>query len=77
MKRARPVLRLVLVLVAVAFVGLAVWGMPILWRESGGGEINVHGYIALGIALVGIAGLTWALMRLAFHSAQKGYDDRA
>lgn len=63
----------------ISFVVLAVTtvGVMALWTASGGGPMNAHGVAALVICFAGIGGLTWALMRLAFHSADKGFDDRA
>ena len=48
-----------------------------LWERAGFGEMNIHGIIALIIGYVGVLALTIGLMRLAFHSAEKGFDDRA
>lgn len=63
----------------ISFVVLAVTtvGVMALWTASGGGPMNAHGVAALVICFAGIGGLTWVLMRLAFHSADKGFDDRA
>lgn len=53
------------------------WGLGLLWRAIGGGEMSVHGWIALAIGLIGTGGLGWALMALAFRSHREGWDDRA
>ncbi|WP_122465599.1 hypothetical protein [Brevundimonas lutea] len=58
------------VLVAAVAVGLMNW----LWAAMGGGEMSVHGWIALGIGMIGTAGLAWGLMALAFHSNRSGID---
>jgi len=58
------------VLVAAVAVGLMNW----LWGALGGGEMSVHGWIALGIGMIGTAGLAWGLMALAFHSNRSGID---
>lgn len=47
-----------------------------LWLAIGGAEMSIHGWVALGIAILGIVVLTMALMGLAFHSARSGHDDR-
>lgn len=48
------------------------WG----WRAIGGGELTVHGWIALLIGTFGTVGLAWGLMALAFKSSREGWDDR-
>jgi len=71
---SRPVLTALISLVVLAAVTV---GVMALWSASGSGPMNGHGIAALVICFVGIAGLTWVLMRLAFHSSDKGFDDRA
>lgn len=63
-------------LISFAVLALVTVGVMALWSASGGGPMNGHGMAALVICFAGIGGLTWALMRLAFHSADKGFDDR-
>lgn len=44
---------------------------------GGGGDMSVHGWIALGLAFFFTATLGGGLMWLAFYSSRKGYDDEA
>ncbi len=75
--RSRSKLGLItFIVVAVATGVLALAVLP-LWERAGFGEMNIHGIIALIIGYVGVLALTIGLMRLAFHSAEKGFDDRA
>lgn len=46
------------------------------WEAIGASPMTVHGWIALGIGVVGTALLSAGLMMLAFHSARSGHDDR-
>lgn len=62
-------------LAALGFVALlCLWGVWIAFK-SGGAPIGVHGWIAMGIAVVVGGGVSAGLMWLAFYSARKGYDD--
>ena len=45
------------------------------WALIGGGAMSVHGWIALGLGVLGTLGLTWGLMTLAFRSSREGWDD--
>ena len=51
-------------------------GLSWTWRVIGGGELTVHGWIALLIGTFGTVGLAWGLMALAFKSSREGWDDR-
>lgn len=62
-----------------AVIGVAVIAMiavSFVWTAIGGGPLGLHGLIALSLGLLGTAGLTWALMALAFKSSREGWDDR-
>lgn len=54
----------------------ATWGLGLFWVAIGGGEMPIHGWIAMGLGVVGTVGLTWALMALAFKSDREGWDDQ-
>jgi hypothetical protein len=61
-----------LVAAAVALVCLVAFGAWILRGDTG---ITLHGWLALGVALVGTAGVGGGLMWLAFYSSRAGWDD--
>ncbi|MFN4042307.1 MAG: hypothetical protein ACK4I0_11655 [Brevundimonas sp.] len=65
-----------LLLVAVAVSAAATLLLGVTWTAIGGGAMNLHGWIALGIGVLGTAGLTWGLMALAFRSSREGWDKR-
>lgn len=74
MKRTMPpgVVRFLLFLgLAAGIAGGATWGFNTLWRAVGGGEMSLHGWIALGLGIVGAFGLAWLLMTLAFRSDRR------
>lgn len=54
----------------------ATFGLNAVWRLIGGGEMSVHGWIAMGLGVMGTVGLAWGLMALAFRSSRDGWDDR-
>lgn len=54
----------------------ATWGLGLFWVAIGGGEMPIHGWIAMGLGVVGTVGLTWGLMALAFKSDREGWDDQ-
>ena len=56
---------------AVCTVGLA-W----FWKLIGGGELTIHGWIAMALGILGSVALSWALMGLAFRSNREGWDDQ-
>ena len=64
-------LGLAVVIAAVATLALAGY-----WRLIGGGPMSVHGWIALGLGVLGTVGLSWLLMSLAFRSDREGWDDQ-
>ena len=64
-------LGLAVVIAAVATLGLAGY-----WRLIGGGPMSVHGWIAMGLGVLGAVSLAWLLMSLAFRSDREGWDDR-
>ena len=64
-------LGLAVVIAAVVTLGLAGY-----WRLIGGGPMSVHGWIAMGLGVLGTVGLSWLLMSLAFRSDREGWDDR-
>jgi hypothetical protein len=64
-------LGLAVVIAAVSVVVLA-W----YWRLIGGGPMSIHGWIAMGLGVLGTVGLAWLLMALAFRSDREGWDDQ-
>lgn len=58
-----------------AILGVCAWGLWLARRLDGFSDMTVHGWIALGLALLLGGALTGGLMWLAFYSARKGYDD--
>lgn len=72
-----PLVRLILrTLLALAVAGLATWGLGLFWVAIGGGDLPLHGWIAMALGVAGTVGLTWALMALAFKSHREGWDDQ-
>ena len=63
-------------LLAVAIAAASTWGLAALWRGIGGEELNLHGWIALSLGVLGTVALAWVLMGLAFKSDREGWDDR-
>ncbi len=63
-------------LIAVALSAAATWGLGLFWVAIGGGDLPLHGWIALALGVCGTVGLTWGLMALAFKSNREGWDDR-
>ena len=53
----------------------ATCALGVFWTLIGGGAMSVHGWIALGLGVLGTLGLTWGLMTLAFRSSREGWDD--
>lgn len=62
--------------VALLIAAVATWGLAAVWRAIGGGDLNLHGWIALSLGILGTVGLAWVLMALAFKSDREGWDDR-
>ncbi|HZV85165.1 MAG TPA: hypothetical protein VFF48_09285 [Brevundimonas sp.] len=63
-------------LTAATIAGAATWLISLCWLAIGGGDLPLHGWIALLIGSFGTVGLAWALMGLAFRSHREGWDDR-
>ena len=62
-------------LAALLFVAaLCLWGVVLAFR-GGGAQIGMHGWIAMGLAIVLSGGLAGGLMWLAFYSARKRVDE--
>ena len=72
----RPVRIVLRTLLALVIVAAATWGLGLFWVAIGGGDLPLHGWIAMGLGVAGTAGLTWGLMALAFRSSREGWDDR-
>lgn len=63
------------ILAALGAAAAATWGLGLMWTAIGGGEMPLHGWIALGLGISGTIGLSWLLMALAFKSDREGWDD--
>jgi hypothetical protein len=75
---ASRILRLLLAtLFALTISALATWGLGRFWVAIGGGDLPLHGWIAMGLGICGTVGLAWGLMALAFKSDREGWDERA
>lgn len=75
MARKRVSSAVILTLAALGFVAvLCLWGVFIAFRQ-GGAPIGVHGWIAMGLAVVVGGGVSGGLMWLMFYSARRGFDD--
>ena len=73
----RPILRPVLpTLFALGVSALATWALGRFWSAIGGGTLPLHGWIAMGLGILGTVGLTWILMALAFKSHREGWDEQ-
>jgi hypothetical protein len=72
----RPVRIALRTLLALAVAAVATWGLGLFWVAIGGGDLPLHGWIAMGLGVAGTVGLTWGLMALAFKSNREGWDDR-
>ena len=76
MKLGRPSFGMVLLLSVLGFlVLLSGYGVFVAFKMGGGSPMSIHGYIALGLAVVLTALLGGGLMALAFYSDRHGYDD--
>lgn len=56
---------------------LALTVSALAWRTLGAVEMGMHGWIALVLGALATLLLGAGLMALVFHSARRGYDDRA
>lgn len=63
-------------LIAAAISASATLLISLFWQVIGGGDLPLHGWIALLIGTFGTVGLAWVLMGLAFRSHRDGWDDR-
>ena len=63
-------------ILAVAISAVSTLGLAAYWRLIGGGEMSLHGWIAMGLGVLGTVGLSWLLMSLAFRSDREGWDDQ-
>ncbi|WP_372706142.1 hypothetical protein [Brevundimonas sp.] len=61
---------------AALIAGVATTGVSLFWSAIGGGDLPLHGWIALLLGMFGTVGLAWGLMALAFKSNREGWDDR-
>ena len=56
----------VLTVSLLALLGFVIWGAGAAWRLGGNTPMSIHGYIAVGLALLLTGGLGGGLMWLAF-----------
>jgi len=63
-------------LTALGVSALATGALGGFWMAIGGGPMPIHGWIAMGLGVLGTVGLTWLLMALAFKSHREGWDDQ-
>lgn len=71
------ILRILLrIVTALSISAAATWGLGLFWVAIGGGDLPLHGWIAMAIGVAGTVGLTWGLMALAFKSDREGWDDQ-
>lgn len=49
--------------------------ISLFWKAIGGGDLPLHGWIALALGVLGTVGMAWLLMGLAFKSNREGWDD--
>ncbi|GAA0614187.1 hypothetical protein GCM10009422_06460 [Brevundimonas kwangchunensis] len=63
-------------LIASGIALVSTWAISAFWRLIGGGDLSIHGWIALLIGTFGTVGLAWGLMALAFKSSREGWDER-
>lgn len=74
---ASRALRLVRNIVIAAVVSTAATGLiSLFWKMIGGGDLPLHGWIALSLGVLGTVVLAWVLMGLAFKSSREGWDDQ-
>lgn len=75
MPRAVRLIRNLLIAAVVSVAGAG--GIGLAWAAIGGGDLPVHGWIALLLGVFGTVAMAWGLMALAFRSNREGWDDRA
>lgn len=63
-------------LIALVLAGAATWGLGLFWVAIGGGDLPLHGWIAMALGVTGTVALSWVLMALAFKSHREGWDDQ-
>lgn len=64
-------------IVIAAVVSTAATGLiSLFWKMIGGGDLPLHGWIALSLGVLGTVVLAWVLMGLAFKSSREGWDDQ-
>jgi hypothetical protein len=73
---ARLVRISLITLLGLAISAASTWGLSLFWIAIGGGALPLHGWIAMGLGILGTVGLTYGLMALAFKSHREGWDDR-
>ncbi len=72
-----PARRLLLrTLLALTVSAVATWALGLFWTAIGGGDLPLHGWIAMALGITGTVGLAWGLMALAFKSHREGWDDQ-
>ena len=49
--------------------------ISLFWMGIGGGDLPLHGWIALSLGVLGTISLAWLLMGLAFKSSREGWDE--
>ncbi|KQS57573.1 hypothetical protein ASG17_02330 [Brevundimonas sp. Leaf363] len=62
--------------IALAVAGVFTVFVAWVWGLIGGGDLSLHGWIAMSIGIAGTVWLAWLLMDLAFRSDREGWDDR-
>jgi len=70
---AARLLRNLSVAAGVSAAGTAL--ISVFWKAIGGGDLPLHGWIALLLGVLGTVVLAWLLMGLAFKSSREGWDD--
>lgn len=73
---SRIVRFLMLLGLSLLVAGIATLGLGLFWVAIGGGAMSVHGWIAMGLGVLGTVGLAWGLMSLAFRSHREGWDEQ-
>ena len=73
---SRPVRILSSVVLACGIAAVCTVGLAMFWKLIGGGDLTIHGWIAMAIGILGSVALSWVLMSLAFRSDREGWDDQ-